>query len=463
MELKTFNRRVGAGTNPLLGSDSAPTQPLYLNAVPENVIRANKAQVEGAPIQRLMVAYRYTGLGVAPTIGVDAYQYDYTSKTWFQIDARVTLTSGHVGYIDVDSPYYPPNESCTDARTGTIDVMLVPIAAGGEPDGDYFFGGAFDASCDQSTATSMEGILTSILTKLGDGTQKAIVRGGAKGTTAAADVTSRSVGTNAQALDVYNTAPGCLPGNYSTSRGDASAVRASDVTVTFTGPTVTSSQLRRVIAFVDGATKPNVWEQGVNAVLSISGATITVLAIDGNAAPVPATTTLVVVDWVAQDKAYDQSLQALRNAPLYDVRSFRITDLVPLLAANQTVTNAWADLGPEILVDGATDFRGYFGYTKGDGNVTTLQVRAVIKHTAGGTAEYPLPVLKTDISAVPYTVTADDEAVYVSPVDASGLRTLLWGLANTVKYVQLQVKATTPGTTMVMTAADTGYSMGYGG
>lgn len=154
MELKVFTRRVGgAGAVPLLGSDTAPATPLYLNAVPDNCLRATKAQVEFSPIQRMMVAYRYTGIGIAPTIGVDAYQYDHTTMTWFQIDTRVTLVNGHIGYIDVDSPYYPPNESTLDARTGTIDVVLVPVAVGGEPDGTYLFGSCFDASCDQSTYT----------------------------------------------------------------------------------------------------------------------------------------------------------------------------------------------------------------------------------------------------------------------------------------------------------------------
>jgi hypothetical protein len=463
MKLNQFQRRVGgSGSIPVLGSDTAPTAVLT-TTLPDNFVHADRSQIEGFPVQRLAVAYKYTGAGVAPTVSANLYLYDHTTQGWFQMDGTIILQDGKINHFDVVSLYDLPADSHSLALAGSLNAIIVPLAAGGEPDGTYTFVAAFDgAQSAVDVSSALSALLTTLIANQTNGTQKSIVRGGAKGTTAAGDITGRALGPNAQALDVYDASPNCIPGNYSTSRGDAVAVRASDITVTFTGPTIVASQIRRVMAYIDAATKPYVWEQGKNAIISISGTTITVASIDGVVATIPATTTLVVVDWVAQDKAYDQSLQALRTAPMYDVRSFRITDLVPLLAANQTVTNAWADLGPEVLVDGATHLRGWFVYTKGTGNVTTLQVRALIKHTAGGTEEYPLPVLKTDISAVPYTITADDEGVYVSPVDASGLRSLLWALANTVKYVQFQVKATTPGD-MVINATGTGYTLGWGG
>lgn len=354
---------------------------------------------------------------------------------------------------------FPYRDARIDIRKTTVTVADATLLVAFRQLGAASLG----AGATEVTLLDCAAHLAALETHQTDGTQKSVVRGGAKGTTAAADVTSRSIGTNAQALDVYDSSPMCIPGNWSTARGDATAVRLADTTVTFTGPAIVSSQIRRVMAFIDSTTRPNVWEQGKNAVISIAGTTITVTAIDGNAAPIPVTTTLVVVDWVASDKSYDQSLQAARNAPMYDVRSFRQTDLVALLGANQTITNSWADVGPEILLDGSTDFRGWFDITKGDGTVTTVQARLLLKHTAGGAAEYAQPVSKVDVSAAPYTVTMSDEEPYLSVLDASCQRTALWRVGNTAKYAQLQIKASTPGTTMVLTATGTGYTMGWGG
>jgi hypothetical protein len=77
--------------------------------------------------------------------------------------------------------------------------------------------------------------------------------------------------------------------NYSTTAGDGYAVRASDTTITFTGPTLTSSQLRGVI--VDTGSAVNVYEQGKNGIrLSISSSTITVSG--AGVTPIPAGSTV---------------------------------------------------------------------------------------------------------------------------------------------------------------------------
>ena len=91
--------------------------------------------------------------------------------------------------------------------------------------------------------------------------------------------------------------------------------------------------------------------------------------------------------------------------------------------------------------------------TKGDGTVTTVQVRCLAKHTSGGTEEYILPVTKVDVTAVPYIVTQDDEIIYPFVVNATALRTSAWELDNTIPIVQFQIQATTAGTTMVVTTA----------
>ena len=147
------------------------------------------------------------------------------------------------------------------------------------------------------------------------------ISGGSVGTTTPANISSRSTGPNSQALDVYDLAPTAAPGNYSTLKGDATAAWASTTTITFNGPTITSSQLRSVYVLFDNYTKPYIWEQGSNAVLSISGTTITVFAIDGYTVPLPASASAVAVNWVAQDKGFDSGLQAARVAPMYGPNS----------------------------------------------------------------------------------------------------------------------------------------------
>lgn len=108
----------------------------------------------------------------------------------------------------------------------------------------------------------------------------------------------------------YDTAQQIPVHNYSTARGDGTAVRLADTTITFTPSTaVTTSQLRKVI--VDTGAEIRILEQGHNGVrLSLSGTTLTVAG--AGVAPVPAGST-VVVTWAAQDKAYDAGVSAYKN------------------------------------------------------------------------------------------------------------------------------------------------------
>jgi len=143
----------------------------------------------------------------------------------------------------------------------------------------------------------------------------------AKGASVALAITGRAVGPDVNTMDVWNNAPTHAIYNYSTSRGDGTAVWASTTTITFTGPTLTSTQLVRVRCFVNSTSRVLVWEQGHNATLSIAAGVITVKAWDGTVAPLPDVGDLIEVMWSNQDKAYDTSLQAQRVAPMYGPNS----------------------------------------------------------------------------------------------------------------------------------------------
>ena len=131
---------------------------------------------------------------------------------------------------------------------------------------------------------------------------KAEVWGRSKGSTLSTASTVRSVSPNVNSVDTYDNAPTQAIYNYSTARYDASAVRATDTTITFTGPTIASGQLIRIRCIIDSATKPLVWEQGRNAALTMSAGVITVYPLDGTTAPVPNTVTQIEVMWGGPEK-----------------------------------------------------------------------------------------------------------------------------------------------------------------
>lgn len=244
--------------------------------------------------------------------------------------------------------------------------------------------------------------------------------------------------------------------NYSTTAGDGYAVRASDTTITFTGPTLTSSQLRGVI--VDTGSAVNVYEQGKNGIrLSISSSTITVSG--AGVTPIPAGSTVDVM-WVGQDKAYDSSSQTIRSFPVIDLASRRVDTPVALIAAAQNITNAWADLGPEISLSGYTRLTLWLAVDNNDGY--NVSIRCLGKHTAASAREYVMPILKPDTTtAGSYVVYAEDEVIVLNDlVDQNIMFT--WVIENTIPYVQLQIKGdwTGGGTAPAITYAEITYAWG---
>lgn len=145
MKFKSFTRFIGAGLSPLLGSDLAP---VALNTRADNLQFIDHAAGE-LPVHRLAVAYHYTGAGPAPSVVVDAYLYDFTTHRFYKL-ASATLVNGVLNSIDLPSPIHVDDGG--GAAPETLEVVLVPIAAGGEPDGTYEFGSAFDTA-QRSVAT----------------------------------------------------------------------------------------------------------------------------------------------------------------------------------------------------------------------------------------------------------------------------------------------------------------------
>ncbi len=292
---------------------------------------------------------------------------------------------------------------------------------------------------------------------------------GVRNDDAATDLTTGNMHYSPPSVDirgrlfVYDSAPTEALYNYSTTRTDGIAVRASPTTITFTGPVLVSSQLCRVRVFRTANTKPLVWEQGRNATLSYAAGVITVWPFDGTADPVPATTTQVEVMWAAQDKAFDSPSNTMRNSPATDVADRRTAGDtgVKLIAADQLLTNAWADLGPEISTAGLTRICLWAAIDINDS--LNVRFRALFKNVNGEVYEFPPPIYVTNTTATPWYLTAESEYIEWN-VDATDFyEPFVWDLCNAVPWVQFQVMAGTAGNTPgnVLTAG-TKYTAGFG-
>lgn len=134
-----FNRRVGAGTDPVLGTDTAPTTSADLSGT--NVFKTKIAATSMS--QRIAIGYQYTGAGSAPALVVQGYIYDGTSETWFTIASLgITVQAGDIAFLPlvhlIDTPQVAGGDPYV-SKLDTIEFALVVAVAGGEPDGAYKF------------------------------------------------------------------------------------------------------------------------------------------------------------------------------------------------------------------------------------------------------------------------------------------------------------------------------------
>jgi hypothetical protein len=104
---------------------------------------------------------------------------------------------------------------------------------------------------------------------------------------------------------------------------------------------------------------------------------------------------------------------------------------IPLITAAETLTAAWADIGPEIPMHGYNRLKLW---TTLDINLSTdTRIRVLEKHTSGGSEEYD-PVIET-VSASDTKVESD---YWEFNVDADALNTLVFKGDGLTPYVQVQ-------------------------
>lgn len=104
-----------------------------------------------------------------------------------------------------------------------------------------------------------------------------------------------------------------------------------------------------------------------------------------------------------------------------------------LIAAAQAFTDTWADLGPEIFVQGSR-FMVLWGEFTVNGS-TNMRIRVLAKLEEDGAVEYALPI-ETDAAAV---VTVEPRFVELAN-DANQDQVFGWELAGAVPWVQFQIE-----------------------
>jgi len=186
MELHTtFSRRVGAGTDPVLGTDAIPTGLPAIGVGADllrNIVRCIHPFVSDNPVQRIALFYRYVGAGAAPVIPMLAYCYVRETNSWFQVGPVVNLSNGVVAFIDSIAGILPmqamptqanmlaggsPGDSCS-----SLEVVLIPSAPAGAPAGTYTFGAIFDSSLAGGDADNDFALILAELVEVAVNTQK---------------------------------------------------------------------------------------------------------------------------------------------------------------------------------------------------------------------------------------------------------------------------------------------------
>ena len=161
--------------------------------------------------------------------------------------------------VPVSGAFYQATQPVSFTWSGLTDAQLrataVPVSIASIPSHAVTNAGTFAVQA-TGTVTANLGTIAGVATettlaaanaKLTDGTQKSIARGGAKGTTTAADVTSSAIDANTQALDVAvkNTVP------------VSGAFYQATQPVSFTWSGLTDAQLRATAVPVSIASIPS--------------------------------------------------------------------------------------------------------------------------------------------------------------------------------------------------------------
>lgn len=108
---------------------------------------------------------------------------------------------------------------------------------------------------------------------------------------------------------------------------------------------------------------------------------------------------------------------------------------VSILSSAQDLTTPWADLGPEIYMFGYNSLGVWLNVDANDS--ADIRVRALAKHTSGGSEEFPLSIESVGSSS---NVVRVNQYYWEFEVDEDAQYILLVRTEGVVPYVQLQVQ-----------------------
>jgi hypothetical protein len=134
-----FKRSKGAGSNPAMGSDTAPTfGTSKVDGAPngDNIMSHKLSR----PFNRVAIGYQYEGVGSPVTLPVTIYVWDDASEQWYQA-ATGTLTNGDITYLRcavLADPVQTYQATQLGVPSHGCDVLVV-VAENTEPDGTYHF------------------------------------------------------------------------------------------------------------------------------------------------------------------------------------------------------------------------------------------------------------------------------------------------------------------------------------
>lgn len=153
---------------------------------------------------------------------------------------------------------------------------------------------------------------------------------------------------------------------------------------------------------------------------------------------------------IAQQKAYDSTNDLLKIAEQSPL-NLQYSGPTAILAAAQTLTGSYADVGPEIPCWGYRTVGIWLKITVNQ--ATALNVQVLAKHTASDTSEYNLPISIVGSSSVSIT-----PEVVALPA-TNNVILLMVNVANVVPYIQIQMSETDAGTDATVDSCF--YTAGY--
>jgi hypothetical protein len=132
-----FKRQLGGGTtDPLLGSDTAPT--VSTTRIQKDCVFATKVPPQARPTQRLAIGYWYEGGGGAVDIPVTIWAWEETSGKYYKASTG-TLKSGEIAYFRMPCPGQLPQTQANLATPASGVDAFIQVANNTGANGTFHF------------------------------------------------------------------------------------------------------------------------------------------------------------------------------------------------------------------------------------------------------------------------------------------------------------------------------------